>query len=78
MHDLGYTVVDTKPATVSGRQARILTVDGPASAVKPRHGLVALVVTTTGRYRIELWTSPGGDAAAAILFDEFLGTFTIQ
>lgn len=78
MHDLGYTVVDTKPATVSGRQASILTVDGPASAAKPRHGLVALVVTTTGRYRIELWTSPGGDAAAAILFNEFLGTFTIQ
>jgi hypothetical protein len=78
MHDLGYTVVDSKTATVSGRQARILTVDGPANAAKPRHGLIALVVTTTGRYRIELWTIPGGDAAAAILFDDFLATFTIQ
>ena len=78
MHDLGYTIVDTKPATVSGRQARVLTVDGPTSAAKPRHGLIALVVTSSGRYRIELWTIPGGDASAATLFNDFLGTFTIQ
>jgi hypothetical protein len=78
MHDTGYTVVQTQPATVAGLQANLLTVDGPATAAKPRHGVIALIVTTTGRYRIELWTSPGGDAAAAILFDDFLATFTIQ
>jgi hypothetical protein len=78
MHDTGYTVVDSGPATVAGRQAEILTVDGPATSAKPRHGLIAVMVTTSGRYRIELWTSPGGDAAAAILFNDFLETFTLQ
>jgi hypothetical protein len=77
MHDTGYTVVQSQPSTVAGRQASLLTVDGPATSAKPRHGVIALVVTTSGRYRIELWTGPGGDAAAAILFDDFLSTFTI-
>ena len=78
MHDTGYTVVDSGPTTLAGRQAEILTVDGPSTSAKPRHGLIAVMVTTSGRYRIELWTSPGGDAAAAVLFNDFLETFTIQ
>jgi len=78
MDDTGYVVLDEATATVAGHQANVLSVEGPANATRQRYGLIALVVTSTGRYRIELWTSPGGDAATQILFDDFLASFTIQ
>jgi hypothetical protein len=76
MHDSGYTVVGNTTGAVGKFPAKLLTVDGPAA--KPRHGNVALIVTTTGRYRIELWTVPGSDASAATLFSELLATFQVH
>jgi len=76
MNDNGYTVVGNTTSTIGQFQARLLTVEGPAG--KLRHGNVALIVTTTGRYRIELWTVPGGDAAAATLFSELLATLQVH
>jgi hypothetical protein len=77
MTNNGYTVVDSAPGAVAGLQARLLTVNGPATG-KQRHGNVALIVTGTGRYRIELWTTPGGDAGATALFSALLATFVIR
>ena len=78
MHDNGYTVVGSKPGKITGRVAQILTVDGTASAGQQRHGTVGILVTPTGRYRIELWTRPGTDAENAALFNAFIGTFAIS
>ena len=75
MHNNGYVVVGSVAETINSLQARLLTVDGPGGAGKQRHGNVALIVTSTGRYRIELWTNSGGDDAAAKLFKDLLATF---
>jgi hypothetical protein len=77
MTNTGYTVVDSVPGTVAGRQARLLTVDGNSGG-KQRHGNIALIVTSTGRYRIELWTAPGGDAGSAKLFNLLMGTIVFS
>lgn len=77
MHDAGFTVDDSEPGMIAGLPARILTLNGTTAAGHPRHGIIGIVVTATGRYRLELWTRPGSEAADVTLYDAFLWTFRI-
>ena len=78
MNDSGNTVVGKQTGSIAGQPAQILMVDGKATTGQPRHGTVGLLVTATGRYRIELWTRPGADAEDVTLFNAFVGTFAIS
>jgi hypothetical protein len=78
MNDSGYTVVGKQTGSIAGRPAQILMVDGKATTGQPRHGTVGILVTATGRYRIELWTRPGADAEDVTLFNAFAGTLSIS
>jgi hypothetical protein len=77
MHDNGFTVVASEPGVVIGLPARILYVDGATSLGHARHGIVGIVVTPTGRYRVELWTRPGSEQDDVTLFNSFLWTFAM-
>jgi hypothetical protein len=77
MHDNGFTVVASQPGVILGLPARILDVDGTTSLGHARHGIVGIVVTLTGRYRVELWTRPGSEQDDVTLFNSFLWTFTV-
>ena len=57
--------------------ARIMTVDGVSSLGHARHGIIGILVTATGRYRVELWTRPGSELDDVKLFNTLLSTFAI-
>jgi hypothetical protein len=78
MNSSGYTVVSKEAGTIVGQPAQVLTVDGNATTGQKRHGTVGILVTATGRYRIELWTRPGADAEDITLFNMFVLTFAIE
>jgi hypothetical protein len=75
MHENGFTVIANDPGAIAGLPARILTVDGTTSLGHPRHGVIGIVVTATGRYRVELWSRPGSEVNDVKLFNAFLWTF---
>ncbi|HEX7491263.1 MAG TPA: hypothetical protein VF337_06135 [Candidatus Limnocylindrales bacterium] len=77
MHDNNFTVIDSDPGVIFGLPARIMTVDGVSSLGHARHGIVGIVVTATGRYRVELWTRPGSEQNDVTLFNSLLWTFAI-
>lgn len=77
MHDGGFTVVSRYGGIIAGLSARILVLDGTAPSGHARHGIVGIVVTATGRYRIELWSRPGTEAAFVTLFNSVVYTFAI-
>jgi len=75
MHDNGFTVIASDPGAIAGLPARILTADGNTSLGHPRHGIIGIVATPKGRYRIELWTRPGSEADDVKLFNALVWTF---
>jgi hypothetical protein len=75
MHDNGFTVIGSAAGTIVGLPARILTVDGTNSLRHARHGIVGIVVTPTGRYRVELWSRPGSEARVVELYGALVATF---
>jgi hypothetical protein len=77
MHDNTFTVIASDPGVIFGLPARILTVDGVSSLGHARHGIVGIVVTATGRYRVELWTRPGSELDDVKLYNSFLSAFEI-
>lgn len=77
MHDSGFTVVMSEPGVICGLPARILTADGTTSIGQTRHGIIGIVATATGRYRVELWTRPGTEQDDVTLFDWLLWGFAI-
>jgi hypothetical protein len=78
MHDNGFTVISSYEGTIAGLPARILVLDGTAPSGHARHGLIGIVVTATGRYRVEVWSRPGTEAAEVTLFDTVVDTFAIS
>jgi hypothetical protein len=77
MHDGGFAVVSRYAETIAGLPAQILVLDGTAPSGHARHGIIGIVVTATGRYRIELWSRPGNEAADVTLFNSVVYTFAI-
>jgi hypothetical protein len=77
MHDNNFTVTASDPGVIVGLPARIMTVDGVSSLGHARHGIIGILVTATGRYRVELWTRPGSELNDVKLFNTFLSTFAI-
>jgi hypothetical protein len=77
MHDNNFTVITSEPGVILGLPARILNVDGTTSLGHARHGIVGIVVTPAGRYRVELWTRPGSEQDDVTLFNSFLWTFAV-
>ena len=75
MHENGFTVIANDPGAIAGLPARILTVDCTTSLCHPRHGVICIVVTATGRYRVELLSRPGSEINDVKLFNAFLWTF---
>lgn len=75
MYDSGFAVEDGASGLIAGLPARILVLDGKSPSGEERHGIVGVVVTATGRYRVELWSRPGTDAADMKLFDALTATF---
>lgn len=73
----GFAVDGGGQSLIAGLPARILVLDGKSSSGEARHGIVGVVVTATGRYRVELWSRPGTDAADAELYDSLISTFVI-
>lgn len=74
-HDSGFVLPTNEPGTIAGLPARILTADGPDTAGHPRHGIIGVVATETGRYRVELWSRPGTEDDDWTLFNTFLFAF---
>jgi uncharacterized membrane protein YeaQ/YmgE (transglycosylase-associated protein family) len=77
MHDSGFTVVTNEPGTIAGLPARILTADGSTSTGHLRHGIIGIVATATGRYRVELWSRPGTESEDITLYNTFLFAFSM-
>lgn len=77
MYDGGFVVGGGDTGLIAGLPARILVLEGKSSSGEARHGIVGIVVTATGRYRVELWSRPGTDAADAKLYDALIATFEI-
>ena len=75
MLDAGYTIGASETGTIAGQAAQILTLDGTSSPGHPRHGIIGIVATASGRYRVELWSRPGSDGNDRTLFDTFASTF---
>jgi len=74
-HADGFTIETMDPGVIAGLPARILTMDGTTPTGHPRHGIIGVFVTTTGRYRVELWSRPGSDYDDATLFKALIWTF---
>src|ERR1035437_6725288 len=47
------------PSTIAGLPARQLIANGRSSPGHQRHGIVGMIVTGDGRYRVEMWANPG-------------------
>ena len=77
MHDGGFAVVSRYGEIVAGLPAQILVLEGTAPSGHARHGMIGIVVTATGRYRIELWSRPGNEAAGVTLFNSVALTFAV-
>ena len=77
MSDSGFATDGGGSSLIAGLPARILVLDGKSSSGQARHGIIGIVVTATGRYRVELWSRPGADVADAKLYDALIGTFAI-
>jgi hypothetical protein len=75
-HDSGFVLPTNEPGTIAGLPARILTADGPDAAGHLRHGIIGIVATDTGRYRVELWSRPGTEDDDWTLFNTFIFAFT--
>lgn len=74
-HSDGFAIEAIDPGVIAGLPARILTMDGMSPTGHPRHGIIGVFVTTTGRYRVELWSRPGSDMDDAALFNALVWTF---
>jgi hypothetical protein len=77
LHDGGFAVVDRYQETIAGLPAQILVLEGAAPSGHARHGIIGIVVTATGRYRVELWSRPGNDVVGLTLFKSVASTFAI-
>jgi hypothetical protein len=77
MHDGGFAVVSRYGEMIAGLPAQILVLEGTAPSGHARHGIIGIVVTATGRYRIELWSRPGNEATGVTLFNSVALTFAI-
>jgi hypothetical protein len=75
MHDNGFTIDADNPGTIAGLPARILIANGTTPTGHARHGIIGIVVTATGRYRVELWSRPGTEAGDMTLYNVFVSTF---
>jgi hypothetical protein len=71
----GYAVGASHPSTIAGLPGRVLTANGISPLGHARHGLVGVLVTAGGRYRVELWSNPGTEADDLTLFRDFISTF---
>jgi hypothetical protein len=78
MYDSGFVIEGGNAGLIAGLPARILVLDGKSASGEARHGIVGIVVTATGRYRVELWSRPGTDAADGKLYDALIATFEIM
>jgi hypothetical protein len=74
-HSDGFTIEAIDPGVIAGYPARILTMDGLSPTGHPRHGIIGVFVTTTGRYRLELWSRPGSEMDDVALFNALVWTF---
>lgn len=77
MHDNGFTVDADDPGTIAGLPARILIANGTTSTGHARHGIIGIVVTATGRYRVELWSRPGSETGDMALYNILVSTFAL-
>ena len=75
-HDSGFVLPTSEEGTIAGMPARILTANGSDAAGHPRHGVIGVAATATGRYRVELWSRPGTEDADMTLFNTFIFAFT--
>jgi hypothetical protein len=75
LEDNGYTVESSHPTTIAGLPARVLTANGRSTFGHLRHGIVGVLVTAGGRYRVELWSNPGTEADDLTLFRDLVSTF---
>jgi hypothetical protein len=75
LEESGYTVQSSHPSTISGLPARLIVANGRSPLGHQRHGIVGILVTGGGRYRVELWTNPGTEADDLALYRAFISTF---
>ena len=77
MHDNGFTVDADNPGTIAGLPARILIANGTTPTGHARHGIIGIVVTATGRYRVELWSRPGTETGDMALYNILVSFFAM-
>jgi hypothetical protein len=78
MKDAGFIVDGYDGGTIEGLPSIVLTVDGRTTTGQARHGIIGLVVTDTGRYRIEVWSRPGTEKEDVALYKAFARYFAFR